>query len=213
MIGTNRGLPPLYLITDRLQTRGKSLTYVIEQALDGGVRMVQLREKDLPARDLLDLAAELKELTLKYGAKLLVNDRIDVVLAVDADGVHLPSRSFSVEDARLLLGESKIIGFSAHSLHEAKEAEREGADFVTFSPVYFTPSKVACGEPQGLEKLEEAAGALGIPVYGLGGIKIHNIKEVIRSGAHGVALISAIIGAEDVKGESERLISQASQRT
>ena len=186
---------------------------VIDEALKGGVGMVQLREKDLPARDLLSLALEIKALIIKYGAKLLINDRIDVALSGDADGVHLPTSSFSVEDARSMLGEDKIVGFSAHSLDEAKEAERAGADFVTFSPVFFTPSKVAYGEPQGLAKLEEAAGALNIPVYGLGGIKAQNIQEVIRSGAHGAALISAVMSAEDIRGESERLISLASQTT
>lgn len=213
MAGVNKELPSLYLMSDRLQTEGRPLPHVIEEALKGGVRIVQLREKDLSARELLTLARDLRELTFKYDARLLINDRIDVALAADADGVHLPSSSFSVEDVRLLLGEDKIIGFSAHSLDEAKKAEEEGVDFVTFSPVYFTLSKANYGEPQGLKKLKEVVQNLSIPVYGLGGIKAGNIEEVIRTGAHGVALISAIMGAENIKGESEKLIALASQRT
>jgi len=174
--------------------------------------MVQLREKDLSAREMLDISLEIRELTIKYSAKLLINDRIDVALAVQADGVHLPSNSFSVKDARAILGDGKIVAFSAHSLDDALTAEKEGADFVTFSPIYPTSSKAGYGEPQGLSTLKEVTGMLNIPVYGLGGIKRHKVNDVIRSGAHGVALISAIIGAEDIKGESERLIALASTK-
>jgi len=176
---TGNILPPLYLITDRHQTGGRSLLDVLRSALEGGVRMIQLREKNLSGRELFELATEIRELTEEYGARLLINDRVDIALAAGADGVHLPSNSFSPGEARRLLGDDAVIGFSAHSLDEALGAEADGADFVTFSPVYYTPSKAEYGEPQGLDRLEELCDQLVIPVYALGGIKENNISEAM----------------------------------
>ena len=196
----------LYLITDRKQTQGRDLLWVVEQALDGGVKAVQLREKDLSGRDLCDLADNLKRLCSAHGAKLFINDRVDVALAVDADGVQLGSASMPVGAARELLGDQKFIGASTHSLAEASTAEQAGADFVLFGPVYFTPSKSAYGKPQGIEPLREVVEKISIPVYAIGGIKPENIGAVKSSGARGAALISAVMAAEKPREAAREIL-------
>jgi thiamine-phosphate pyrophosphorylase len=196
----------LYLITDRRQTAGKSLLWVVEQALDGGVKAVQLREKDLGGKELFALADELKGLCARHGALLFVNDRIDVALAVDADGVQLGSASMPVGAARELLGERKLIGASTHSLEEAMAAERAGADFILFGPVYFTPSKAPYGKPQGVEPLRGVVEKISKPVYAIGGVKPENIGAVKRAGVRGVALISAVMAAENPREAARELL-------
>jgi thiamine-phosphate pyrophosphorylase len=189
-----------------MQTAGRELPAVIADALRGGVRAVQLREKDLTGRQLFDLAAELRKSTREYGAKLLINDRIDVAMAVGADGVHLGKTSLPVVIARRIWGDGLVIGYSAHSLEEAQKAERDGADFVTFGPIYATASKAAYGDPLGLVLLAETARSLTIPVFALGGVKKSSVTEVMSAGARGVALISAIISAQDPTTESDSLL-------
>lgn len=187
----------LYLVTDRRQTGGKDLVGVLERALAGGVRAIQLREKDLAGRELFILAEKMKGLCASYRAGLFINDRVDVALGVDADGVQLGVGSMPVGVARELLGEKKLIGVSTHSLAEAKEAEEAGADFILFGPVYETPSKAVYGKPQGSGRLKEVVEKVSFPVYAIGGIKAGNIAEVRESGAAGVALISAVLAAAD----------------
>jgi thiamine-phosphate pyrophosphorylase len=196
----------LCLVSDRKQTQGRELLWVIEQALKGGVKAVQLREKDLEGRELYYLAEKARVLCGSYGAALFVNDRIDVALAVDADGVQIGKASIPVRTARELLGGAKLIGFSAHSLSEAQEARREGADFVLFGPVYFTPSKAEYGQPQGLAALAEVTQNVPAPVYAIGGINGNNITAVREAGAHGVALISAILKAADPRRAAAELL-------
>lgn len=200
----------LYLITDRNQIRGRSLVSVVEQALKGGVRAVQLREKDLSGKELLTLARELRLLTREYGATLLINDRVDIAISVEADGVHLGRQSMSLKDARQAFSETlqyvPILGVSTHSLVEALEAERDGADFVTFGPVRFTPSKAVYGEPVGIDKLHDVVKALNIPVFAIGGMKKGNMEEVLNAGCYGVAVISAIMSANDVKIATEEIL-------
>ena len=202
-----RALPsPLYLVTDRAQTGGRPLPTVVEAALQGGCRLVQLREKDLSGLALTLLGDELRAATRRYGALLLVNDRVDVALAVDADGAHLARSSMRPGDVRPLLGPHRWIGASAHSLEEAKEAEAGGADFVVFGPVFETPSKAPYGPPVGLEALRAAKQALTIPVLAIGGIKAHNLDQVARAGADGFAVISAILADADPEAASRRLL-------
>jgi len=197
----------LYLITDRKQVRGASLYRVIEQALKGGAKAVQLREKDLSSRNLYIAACEMRELTARYGARLIINDRVDIVQAVAADGVHLGGESMPVAMARKILGTEKLIGVSCHDQSSALAAQQDGADFITFGPVYHTPSKASYGDPVGLVKLAETTKVLRIPVFALGGISPGNAGEAITSGAHGIALISAIIAAEQPGLEAAKLLS------
>jgi thiamine-phosphate pyrophosphorylase len=196
----------LYLITDRMQTAGRELPAVVAASLRGGLRAVQLREKDLTAGRLFEHAVELRQLTRDYGAKLLINDRIDVALAVDADGVHLGKVGVPVREARRVLGGECLIGYSAHSAVEALQAQHDGADFVTLGPVYHTASKAQYGAPLGLSAVAEAARMMSIPVFALGGVKHASVAEVMSAGAHGVAVISAIMAAPDPKIETEALL-------
>lgn len=214
--GTLSLKPPLsrlYLITDRTQTLGRPLLDVVKAALEGGVRLIQLREKDLSGRELFDLAKEMRELTDRYDAKLLINDRLDIALAVGAYGVHLGRRSVSVQDARRAFETSSfIVGVSTHSLEEALQAESDGADFITFGPVYFTPFKTAYGEPVGIDKLKGVAKEVNIPIYALGGIKRDNIEELLSGGAYGIAMISAITADADVKEATKSIIGEINDR-
>jgi len=198
----------LYLITDRQQTGGRSLAEVVRRALEGGVRAVQLREKDLSSAALYRIAAELRSITSDFDARFIINDRLDIALAVGADGVHIGVNSLPVVAARRLLGQDKIIGYSAHGIDEALRAQADGADFVTFGPLYPTPSKAAYGEPCGVKKLAEAASALDIPVIALGGISPVNISEALSADVQGVAVISAILASADPRGAAASLLKK-----
>jgi thiamine-phosphate pyrophosphorylase len=158
----------LYVVTDRQLTGGRPLRLVVEAALRGGARAFQLREKDLSPRELYPLALEMRQLTRAYGARLLINDRVDVALAVDADGVHLTTTSLPASIARRVLGPGRLLGVSTHTLAEAQAAAEEGADFLVFGPVFFTPSKAPYGEPVGLDALR----AVRVhPFWRLGGLR------------------------------------------
>ena len=196
----------LYFVTDRKQTANRPLVDVVHAALDGGVRAVQLREKDLEGRELYELAEQLRDLTTRYQARLLINDRIDVALAVEADGVHLGHNSFPVAAARRLIGLDRLIGVSTHSQQEIAAAQ--GADFIVFGPVYYTPSKAAYGEPQGLKRLQEAVAHSPVPVFAIGGIKTDRVAEILETGARGIAMISAISAANDPAQAARDLLKQ-----
>jgi thiamine-phosphate pyrophosphorylase len=196
----------LYFITDRWNTAGRSLVDVVHATLDGGVRAVQLREKDLEGGALYRLAVQLRELTARYRARLLINDRLDVALAVDADGVHLGQTSFPVAVARRLVGPGKLIGVSTHNPQEIAAAA--GADFIVFGPVYFTPSKAPYGEPQGLVRLREAVVCSQVPVLAIGGIQTQKVADVLAAGAHGISVISAISAAPDPAQATHDLLTR-----
>jgi thiamine-phosphate pyrophosphorylase len=197
----------LYLITDRrLFESNQAMAEGIEQALKGGVKAVQLREKDLDIRTLLDLAFRLRELTRKHNARLFINDRVDVAIAVEADGVHLGGTGIPVEAARKVGGEQLLIGRSTHGIDEAIEAEKAGADFITFGPVFETPSKRQYGDPLGLAMLKKAAGSVSLPVFAIGGIKKEAIRDIRAAGAYGIALISGILASGDIQSSTENYV-------
>lgn len=197
----------LYLVTHRKVTAGRDLLWVLEQALEGGVRAVQLREKDLGGRALLELAREVKRLCDGYGAELFVNDRVDVALAADAAGVHLAADSMPAATARALLGADRKIGVSTHSPAEVGAAARAGADFVVFGPVFATPSKTRFGDPQGPAALKAATDGSRLPVFAIGGVTEGNLPEVKAAGTDRVALISAVSEASDPKAAARRLLA------
>ncbi len=201
----------LYLITDRKLIPHGALIVAVEDALKAGVKAVQLREKDLAIREVLELAYRMREITTRRGAKLFINDRVDVALCVEADGVHLGQSGIPVKAARKLAGSRLFIGASAHNLEEVLTAEREGADFITFGPVYDTPSKRKYGAPVGIELLRSATAGTSVPVFGIGGITIGRVAEVLNAGACGIALISGILGNADVKGAAAKFLGVVGQ--
>jgi len=186
----------LYLVTDRSALPATSLQDAVESCLAAGLKAVQLREKDMAVRDLLGLAHTLRDSTRRHGAKLLINDRADVALAVGADGVQRAGTSLPVSALRAISPSGFLIGASVHAVDEASAAESAGADFLLFGPVYDTPSKRQYGPPQGLAALEQVSSAVGIPVFGVGGVTPDRVSEVLRTGAAGVAVIGAILAAE-----------------
>ncbi len=197
---------PLYLVTDRHQAAGRPLVPLLRQALGAGLRAVQLREKDLPTRELLPLAEEALGCVREHGGRLFVNDRVDLVLALGADGVHLRADSLPVRVARRLLPPDRLIGVSAHSAEEVVRAEAEGADFVVLGPVYDTPSKRAYGAPIGLKPIEEASRRCRLPVFAIGGITVARVRAVRQAGAAGIAVVSAILSAPEVAAATRVLI-------
>jgi thiamine-phosphate pyrophosphorylase len=200
------GLPPrLYLITDRRATAGRPLADVVRAALAGlppaarGSVAVSLREKDLEARALLDLARALREITGAAGAKLFVNDRVDVALAAGADGVHLGGRSLSPADVARI-APRLMVGVSTHGRPEAVDAAGEpNVAFAVFGPIYDTPSKRAYGPPVGLAALRDAV-VSGLPLLALGGVTPERAPECLAAGAFGVACIRAVLEAPDPGG-------------
>jgi thiamine-phosphate pyrophosphorylase len=187
----------VYLVTDRHQTAGRDLLDVVGEALAAGVRAVQLREKDLPTRDLYHLAEKLLAKTRAAGAALLINDRVDVALALAADGVHLTRRSLPPRESRELLGPGRLIGVSCHSLADVHEAVDGRADFIVLGPIFETPSKAAYGPPLTTALLRAARVTTGLPILAIGGMQVTRVPEVMTAGADGIAVISAVMAARD----------------
>lgn len=198
---TASGWLRVYLITDRKRFAEGCLLDHVEAALQGGVRDLQLREKDLPLKDLHALAVALRQMTKRYNARLYINDRVDVALMAGADGVHLPEAGLPASEVKACYPHL-LVGVSTHSREGAKQAEKDGADFITFSPVYETPSKKEFGPPQGLDRLQDVCREVTLPVLALGGINKDRVPAVLDKGAWGVALISGIWDSSDIKQES-----------
>jgi len=186
----------LMLITDRRRS-SRPLTDTVRMALAGGVDAVQLRERDLSARELYDLAAKLREITREAGAALIVNQRLDVALAVGADGVHLGWRSLNPADVRKLAGENFLIGLSCHDGPQIHGAEEARADYALLGPVFHTPSKEGLVNSIGLGPLKNLVSAAKIPILALGGITPENAAKVMETGVAGLAAISALIDPKD----------------
>lgn len=202
------GAPPrLVLVTDRHATAGRDLVDVVTSALDAGLPAVQLRDKDLPGRPLHALAERLRVATARTGALLFVNDRIDVAIAVGADGVHLGGGSLPVDVARRLLPPDRLVGVSVHAPAEVVAAAAAGADLCVFGPVYATPSKAAFGPPQGEERLREAVAAAAVPVLAIGGVGTAEVPRVRAAGAAGIAVIRAILAAPDAAAATRALLA------
>ena len=186
----------LVLITDRSLCK-LSFFDTVKLALKGGVRTVQLREKGLTTQKLYSLANELRGITLDFEANLIINDRVDIALAVKADGVHLGWQSLPFGIVRRLIGAEKLIGISTHNRKEALQAQNFGADYITFGPIYNTPSKVRLLEPTGPDEVQNLKREIKIPIIALGGINEDNIKDILDNGADGVAVISSIMNADN----------------
>lgn len=196
-----------YLVTQESISEGRSTTEIVSAAIDGGIDVVQLREKETSARSRYELGTRLRELTADADVPLIVNDRIDLAMAIDADGVHLGQSDMPVSVARDLLGDDAIVGCSAWRVEDARAAERDGADYLGTGAVYGTSSKDVDEAKDGIGPagIETVVDAVSIPVIGIGGITPENAAAVIEAGATGVAVISAIAAADDPTAATQHL--------
>jgi len=195
----------LYVITDPALSRGRSHIEVARAALEGGADAIQIRDKSSTAYNLSRVTAEIQPLARKFGAALVVNDRVDVALVTGADGAHVGQDDLPVREARRLLPRPCLIGVSAATREQAKRAQKEGADYVGVGPVFRTASKPGAGEPLGLDALAQIAAAVSIPVVAIGGINADNVLQVFEAGASGAAVISAVVAAEDISAAARAL--------
>jgi thiamine-phosphate pyrophosphorylase len=171
------------------------------------VPAIQLRERDLMTNELLRLTRELQSITAPHAVPLIMNDRIDLVLALNLEGVHLRANSLPVPVARRLVGANRLVGISAHSVEEVRQANQDGADYVVFGPIFDTLRKRPFGAPLGLEVLADACGESNVPVFAIGGVTSARVPEVRRAGAHGVAVIGAVLARDDVAAATGELLA------
>jgi thiamine-phosphate pyrophosphorylase len=196
-----------YLVTQSSRSEGRSTPEIVSAAIAGGVDVVQLREKHTPVRERFDVGTRVRELTREAGVPLVVNDRIDLAVAIDADGVHLGDDDLPIDVARAQLGESAIVGRSVSTVEGARRAEAAGADYLGVGAVYRTDSKETREEESeiGLDRVSAVCDAVSIPVVGIGGVTHERAADVVAAGADGVAVISAITAAEDPEAATRRL--------
>lgn len=186
------------MITNGAMFSREQFEIILTKAVHSGVKAIQLREKNLSARALFSLAKKVKTICIEGQTRLLINDRVDIAMAVGVEGVHLTTKSLPVAQTREIVGEKFLLGVSTHSLEEVKSAEENGSDFVLFGPVFETESKKKYGHPQGLKKLEEVCQKSNLPVFAVGGIDDYKARYCMDSGAHGVAVISAIMNSHNI---------------
>lgn len=200
-------LPPLYAILDPEQTRGRPAERVLAALLEAGVSILQLRVKSLPPVDFLELAKQARAVTRAHGCKLIINDRVDIALACGADGVHLGQDDLPLSAGRKLMGQ-KIIGISTHDLDQARAAERAGADYIGFGPMFGTRTKATGYEARGPEMLQQIRRAVTLPIVAIGGITEANVQEVWQAGADSVAIIGDVLHDNDPGAKALRILGQ-----
>ena len=204
-----RKIGKLCVITDTVVQKKYSHVEIAQLAIKGGADVIQFRDKSMATGELIETAGKLKKICSKAGVLFIVNDRVDVALVSDADGVHLGIEDIPLKDARKLLGKDKIIGGTAHSLKEAEEACKNGADYIGFGHIYPTLSKHKLTPPVGIYELEKIVKKIRIPVLAIGGIGFDNISEVVKTGVHGAAVISSVLknkNPENAVKELKRII-------
>ncbi|MBE6513307.1 MAG: thiamine phosphate synthase [Methanobrevibacter olleyae] len=194
----------VYLVTDRRDKTDEEFLNIIEEAIKGGTTVVQLREKTASTKEFYELALKVKEITLKYDVPLLINDRIDIALAVDCEGVHIGQDDMPADIAREIIGEDKILGVSASTVEEAKKAEKDSADYIGSGAVFPTATKDDA-DSVSKEELKEIVDSIDIPVVAIGGIAVENASTLKGSGIAGFSVVSAIMSAEDPKEASRKL--------
>lgn len=204
----------LYLVTDRDLSKGRSLPFIVEEAVKGGVTMVQLREKDCSSREFYELAKELKKILKPYKIPLIINDRLDIALAADADGLHLGQSDLPWDIARRILGPAKIIGLSVENMEQAVAANNSDIDYIGLSPVYSTATKTDTNIPLGLKGVKEITSISKHPSVAIGGMNNSTAHDTIINGANGIAVVSAIVSALDpcaASRELKEIVSKAKQ--
>jgi thiamine-phosphate pyrophosphorylase len=197
----------LYLITDRSILNGRDLFQAVEDSIKGGVTLVQLREKNISSLDFYNIAVKMKKLVNSYGIPLIINDRLDIALASEADGLHIGQEDLPLEITRKLLGPHKILGYSVANVEQALFGQSKGADYLGAGTVYPTSSKSDTGLAIGTEVLKKIKQHVSLPVVGIGGIGLSNIEEVKMTGIDGISLISAILGSMDIEATSRALFN------
>ena len=200
-------LPPLYAILDPEQTKGRAIEEVLRELLRAGIKMLQLRAKSFAAKDFLTLAQLVRSETESHNCRLIVNDRVDIAMACNADGVHLGQDDLPLEVGRRLLG-NKIIGISTHDIEQARQAQRGGADYIGFGPMFGSQTKDTGYGARGTDMLKEIRAAVSIPIVAIGGITEHNVSQVWQAGADSAAIISDILGDADIAGKITRIMQQ-----
>ena len=198
----------LHVLTDTVLQSRFSHVELARMAIDGGADTIQFRQKSGPTREMIEIAGKLKELCTEASVPFIVNDRVDVAIASQAHGIHLGQDDFPIPLARKLMGEDVIIGGSAVTLKDAQKCVEEGADYVGFGPVYPTDSKPDASAPTGIELMKKVIATVPLPVIAIGGIHAQNVLEVINTGAHGIAVISAVCCQADPK-QATQVLSQA----
>jgi len=197
----------LYLVTDRDCLANRDLYESIEQAIRGGVTLIQLREKLVSSREFLDIAFAVKEITSRYQIPLIINDRLDIALAIEADGLHIGQDDLPLTVVRKLFGKDKIIGVSASTLDEAILAEQQGADYLGVGAMYATPTKLDA-KTVSLEQLAVIKRSVSIPVVAIGGINETNVRDIMATGIEGVSVVSAILAKQDVQKAAKDLLER-----
>ncbi len=195
----------LYLVTDRAMAGERSLETVVIEAVQGGVTAVQLREKDMATRDFIRCAVELKKRLTALDVPLIINDRVDVALAVGADGVHLGQRDMPYEQAREILGKEALIGLSVETIEQAEQANRLDVDYIGLSPVFTTPTKTDVETSLGLDGVRRICDITRHPTVAIGGINRDTITDVLGAGAEGIAVVSAIMASESPREAAREL--------
>lgn len=198
----------LYFVTDSRLNRGYPVLEQVELALQGGVRIIQIREKELPVREFIALASQALELTRAHGAFLIVNDSPEVAASVGADGVHLGQEDMPPGDARKMLGEDAIVGLSVKTVEQAVRGEEAGVDYLAVSGVFPTTTKEDVGYCAGLKGVALIRESTRLPIVGIGGINLGNCRSVIDAGAHGIAVVTAITMAEDIPSACRCLLEE-----
>lgn len=196
----------LYLVTDRRFLRGRSLVDAVLKAVKGGVTMVQLREKEASSREYYQLALHLQAALRERRVPLIINDRLDIAMAVDADGVHIGQEDLPLYEVVSLLGKDKIVGLSVSNLEEARAGQKQGASYLGLGPVYATATKTDALSPTGLKLLGEVKRSLNIPVVAIGGVDMCNLAEVRESGADGAAVVSCLMDAPDIEKAAREMV-------
>lgn len=201
----------LYLVTDRELTLNRDLLFVIEEAILGGVSVIQLREKNCSSREFYDIALQVSQLTKKHKVPLIINDRLDIALAVNAEGLHIGQSDIPYPIARKLLGKDAIIGLSVESLQDARVAESLDADYLGISPVFSTNTKTDTAHPLGIQGIKDIKSFSRHKLVAIGGINLNNTKEIIQAGADGIAVVSAICSAQSPRKASVDLLNEIKQ--